>query len=45
MVFSKASTNNNKYVLVLTDAYTKYVELVPLPNKEAITVATAIFHH
>jgi len=27
----------------MTDALTKYVELVPLPNKEADTVANAIF--
>jgi hypothetical protein len=27
----------------MTDALTKYVELVPLPNKEANTVANAIF--
>ncbi len=28
----------------MTDALTKYVELVPLPNKEANTVANAIFN-
>ncbi len=27
----------------MTDALTKYVKLVPLPNKEADTVANAIF--
>jgi len=27
----------------MTDALTKYVELVPLQNKEATTVAEAIF--
>jgi hypothetical protein len=27
----------------MTDALTKYVELVPLPNKEANTVVNAIF--
>ena len=29
----------------MTDAYTHWVTLVPNPNKEAITVATAIFEH
>jgi hypothetical protein len=28
----------------MMDALTKYVELVPLPNKEAPTVANAIFY-
>ena len=39
----KASGNNKKYILCMTDAFTKYVELVALPNKEAETVAEAIF--
>jgi hypothetical protein len=30
--------------LCLTDAVTKYVELVTIPNKEAFTVATAILN-
>jgi len=39
----KTSTNNKKYILCMTDAFSKYVELIPLPNKEALTVASAIF--
>ena len=39
----RSSGNQKKYVLGLTDAFTKYVELVALPNKEAPTVAQAIF--
>jgi len=39
----KTSGNNKKYILCMTDAFTKYVELVPLPDKEAVTVAAAIF--
>ena len=39
----KTSANNKNYILCITDAFTKYVELVPLPNKEALTVAAAIF--
>jgi hypothetical protein len=30
-------------VLCMTDAFTKYVELVALPSKEAPVVAEAIF--
>jgi hypothetical protein len=29
----------------MTDACTKYVELAALPNKEAETIADAIFYH
>jgi hypothetical protein len=32
-----------KYVAVITCAFTKWVEVVPLPNKEAETVAKAVF--
>ncbi len=35
--------SGKKFILCMTDAITKYVELVPLPNKEANTVANAIF--
>ena len=41
----KTTNKNNKYILVMTDAFTKYVELVALPNKEADTVADAMFAH
>ena len=37
------SSTKNTWVLDMTDAYTRYVVLVPLPNKEAYTVAVAIF--
>ena len=39
----RTSGNSKKYVLCITDAFTKYVELVALPNKEAPTVAQGIF--
>ena len=32
-----------KYVAVLTCAFTKWVEVIPIANKEAVTVAKAIF--
>ena len=33
-----------RYILTITDAFTKYVELVALPNKEAKTVCEALFN-
>jgi hypothetical protein len=39
----KTTDRGKKFILCMTDALTKYVELVPLPNKEANTVAEAIF--
>jgi hypothetical protein len=36
------SEKNKKYILCKTDAFSKYVELVAIPNKEAGTVADAI---
>jgi transposase InsO family protein len=35
--------SNKKYVLVMTDAFTKFTALAIIPNKEANTVATAFF--
>ena len=37
------SGNSKKYILCITDAFPKYVELVALPNKEAPIVAQGIF--
>ncbi len=39
----KTSDSGKKFILCMTDALTKYVELVPLQNKEVTTVAEAIF--
>ena len=39
----KTSDAGNKYVLTMTDAFTKYAEIVAIPYKEAVTVADAIF--
>ena len=39
------SHTDNKYILGITDAFTKVGILVPLPNKEANTVAVALLHH
>ncbi len=43
IVVPKASSAGSKYILVLTCAFSKLVELVPLPSKDAETVASAIF--
>ena len=37
------SDNKNKYICVMTDAFSKYVELVAIPSKTAENVANAIF--
>ena len=37
------SASGNKLILAITDAFTKYTELVPLHSKEASTVARAFF--
>ncbi len=39
----KTSDKGKMFILCITDAFTKYVELVALPNNEANTVAEAIF--
>ena len=38
----KKNKKGHKYVLVMTDAFSKLVKLEPIPDKEAKTVATAI---
>jgi hypothetical protein len=40
----KTLDKGKKFILCITDAFTKYVELVALPNKEAVTVAEALFN-
>jgi hypothetical protein len=39
----RRSNEGNKYVLVMTDAFSKWTELVAIPDKEALTVASAFF--
>ena len=41
--FLVVSRRGKKYILCIMDAFTKYVELVAIDNKEANTVAEAIF--
>ena len=39
---SPPSTSGNNYILTLSDYFTKWVEVVPLPTKEAHGVANAL---
>jgi hypothetical protein len=39
----KTSDMGNKYILTITDAFKKYSEIVAISNKEAETVADAVF--
>ena len=39
----QTSGTGKKYILCMTDAFTKYAEMIAVPNKEAITVSEAIF--
>ena len=39
-------TNSNmRYLCVMTDSFSKWAEIIPIPSKEADIVATAIFNH
>ena len=38
----QTSSSGKKYVMVMTDAFTKYVEIVAIANKEASSVASAL---
>ena len=39
----KSSISGFRHILSITDAFSRWVELVPIPNKEAITVAKALW--
>jgi hypothetical protein len=41
----KTTSSGNKYCMVMTDAFTKYAVVVAIPNKEAVTIATALLQH
>ena len=41
----QTSSKGHKFVLVITDAFTKYAVLVPIPTKSAESVAKAFFDH
>ena len=39
----KTSAQGKKFVLCITDAFTKYAEMLAIENKEAVTVGKAVF--
>src|SRR3989442_2994259 len=39
------SRNGNVYILTVIDLFSKWVEAIPIKNKEAITVSKALFEH
>ena len=41
---SPSSVQGNKYILTISDYFTKFVEAIPLKDKYATTVATALFN-
>jgi transposase InsO family protein len=41
----RSSTKKNSYVMVITDAFTKFATAVALPGKEAMHVAPALLEH
>jgi hypothetical protein len=41
----KTSPHGKKFILCITDAFTKYAEVVSIENKEASTVAKALMDH
>ena len=42
---SSPTKQGNVYLLVLVDHFTRYAQAIPLPNRQAQTVASAIFTH
>ena len=38
----KTSEHGKKYILCITDSFTKYAEVIAIPNKEATTIAQSI---
>ena len=39
----RSSPRGNNWILVITDAFTKYTRAIPLPSKDALVVSDAIF--
>ncbi len=43
--FIPSADRGNKWCLTIIDHYSNYVCLIPLPDKQATTIAEAIFEH
>jgi hypothetical protein len=39
----KDTSSGKKFILYVTDAFSKYAELVAIPDKSATTLASALF--
>ena len=39
------SVEGNQHVLGLVDSFTKYLVLIPIPNRQAVTISDAVIHH
>lgn len=39
----KVSAQGNRYLLTMTDYFSKYVEAIPLPDKSAVSVAKGLY--
>ena len=39
----KTSERSNKFILCITDAFTKYAEVISIPDKKAVTLSNEIF--
>ena len=39
----KVSAKENRYLLTMTDYFSKYVEAIPLPDKSAVSVAKGLY--
>ena len=39
----KVSAEGNRYLLTMTDYFSKYVEAIPLPEKSAVSVAKGLY--
>ena len=39
----KMSARSNKFILCIMDAFTKYAEVIPIPDKQAVTVSQEMY--
>ena len=39
----KVSAKGNRYLLTMTEYFSKYVEAIPLPNKSTVSIAKGLY--